>query len=146
VFLVLFRKDRKKSSYIKNLIQFDKKHGAELEVEDDDILVTRGLRGSHYGDDSESMQRVKKAKNRESAKNSRERKRVYFKLLEDKFFSQEQVIEDLRKQLSSMREGYTPIDIPQKATKLKSMQWSQKLEKSQMSIDTDIRDYQVDDR
>jgi len=123
-------------------MKLEKSHGVDLDVPEGDILLSRGIKGTHLTDEVEGEEQVKKAKNRESAKNSRERKRVYYKLLEDKFFQQEQVIEDLRKQLNTMREGYTPIDIPQKVTKLKSMQWSQKLDKSQMSVDTDVRDYQ----
>ena len=125
------------------MLDLEKKHGAELETNAGSTLTMRGLKHVDLLDDVTDERQIKKVKNRESAKNSRERKRVYIHLLEDKFNHQEQVIEDLRKQLASVLEGYHPIENNSKVRLLKSFQWSKKLDGSVHSSDTEISTYQV---
>lgn len=138
------RQERKKHSYIKTLQQLEQKHGADLGNTAETSLINRGFKTSDLKTEIEDESQLKKVKNRESAKNSRERKRVYIQILEDKFNFQEQVIEDLRKQLTSIMEGYHPLENNSKTRILKSLQWAKKLDGSIHSSDTEISTYQVE--
>lgn len=106
--------------------------------ERDPVLTTRGLKHIESTAKENDENQIKKVKNRESAKNSRQRKRVYIKLLEDRFANQEQVIAELKMQLQNSQEGWHPLHNSNKARMVKTLKWATQLGGSSQNIDSSL--------
>lgn len=134
---------KRKKSYIKGLIKLDMTPNVILEERNNPILTKRGLKHleNQWGTNDEGV--LRKAKNRESAKNSRQRKRVYIKVLEEKFANQEQMISDLKVQLDAAKHGWRPMTEESWARPLLALQWSKKMNGKDTELLSLLRSYSV---
>ena len=120
----------RKSSYIKGLIKLDLPLKMEIQENPNPALIKRGINSLNLNIESVQLddEIIKKAKNRESAKNSRQRKRVYIKLLEEKFAIQDQIIFELKAQIDSLKYGWNPMIDEEWNRPLLPLQWTQRIE------------------